>query len=189
MQQMALTPNRPFCNKVQQQTSPVCVTSTGPPSLGSQCTQPAMGGSGPICIPTSKHLGQSSGEVAGLPVQENHSDCSGVAQHAMVLGPSDHAQKNPTELYLPAKSAHTTIQSDSTQQSDKPKSTWLLEPQQLRSRASLRQWQHELRLLREDQPDQSIRKSGSFLQSGASLIRWASGHPAFPGQEVIGQYH
>ena len=32
---------------------------------------------------------------------------------------------------------------------------WLLEPQQSRSRASLKQWQHELRLLRGDQPDQS----------------------------------
>ena len=53
---------------------------------------------------------------------------------------------------------------------------WLLEPQQLRSTFSLRQWQHELRLLKEDQPDQSMRQSGSFLQSGASVIRWTSGH-------------
>ena len=53
---------------------------------------------------------------------------------------------------------------------------WLLEPQQSRSRASLRQW-HELRLLKEDQPDQSMRQSGSFLQSGASVIKWISGHP------------
>ena len=53
---------------------------------------------------------------------------------------------------------------------------WLVEPQQSRSRASLRQWQHELRLLKEDQPDQSMRQSGPFLQSGASLIRWTSGH-------------
>ena len=52
---------------------------------------------------------------------------------------------------------------------------WLLEPQQSRSRASLRQWQHELRLLKEDQPDLSMRQSGSFLQSGASVIRWTSG--------------
>ena len=29
---------------------------------------------------------------------------------------------------------------------------WLLEPQLSRNRASLRQWQHELRLLKEDQP-------------------------------------
>ena len=54
---------------------------------------------------------------------------------------------------------------------------WLLEPQQSRSRVSLRQWQQELRLLREDLPDQSMRQSGPFLQSGASLIRWTSGHP------------
>ena len=52
---------------------------------------------------------------------------------------------------------------------------WLLEPQQSRSRASLRQWQHELRLLKEDQPDLSMRQSGPFLQSGASVTRWTSG--------------
>ena len=53
---------------------------------------------------------------------------------------------------------------------------WPLEPQQSRSKASLRQWQHELRLLKEDQPDLSMRQSGPFLQSGASVIRWTSGH-------------
>ena len=53
---------------------------------------------------------------------------------------------------------------------------WLLEPQQSRSRASLRQWQHGLRLLKEDQPDLYTRQSGPFLQRGASLIRWTSGH-------------
>ena len=46
---------------------------------------------------------------------------------------------------------------------------WLLEPQQSRSKGSLRQWQQELRLLRGDQPDQSMRQSGPFLQSGVSL--------------------
>ena len=35
-------------------------------------------------------------------MQENHSDCSGVAQHALVLGSSGHVQPNPTE---PAQSA------------------------------------------------------------------------------------
>ena len=53
---------------------------------------------------------------------------------------------------------------------------WLLEPQKSKNRASLRQWQQELRLLKEDLPDQSMRQSGPFLQSGASLIRWTSGH-------------
>ena len=53
---------------------------------------------------------------------------------------------------------------------------WLLEPQKSKNRASLRQWQQELRLLKEDLPDQSMRQSGPFLQSGASLTRWTSDH-------------
>ena len=52
-----------------------------------------------IHLPTS-HIGQS-GEVARLPMQENP-DCSGVAQHSLVLGSSGHVQPNPTQ---PAQSA------------------------------------------------------------------------------------
>ena len=81
-----------------------------------------MGESGSIRLPTSGHLGQSSGEVAGLPLQENHSDCSGVAQHALVLGFSDHVQSDPTEPAQPAQPVDTTVQSDPSQKSDKPKS-------------------------------------------------------------------
>ena len=64
-------------------------------------------------------LGQSGGEVARLPMQENHSDCSGVAHHALVLGSSGHVQQNPTESAQPVD---TTIQSDPSQKSDKSKS-------------------------------------------------------------------
>ena len=74
MQQGAPTSNRPLCNEVQQQTNPVCVISARAPGLASQCTQPAMGGSGPICLPTSSHIAQS-GKVAGLAMLENHFDC------------------------------------------------------------------------------------------------------------------
>ena len=85
MQQVAPASNRPICYEVQQQVTSICVTSTGSPGHNCGCTQSAMGGSGRICLPTSSHLGQSGGEVAGLPMQENHSDCSGVTQHALVL--------------------------------------------------------------------------------------------------------
>ena len=53
---------------------------------------------------------------------------------------------------------------------------WLLGLQLSRTRTSLRQWQYEFRLLKEDQPDESMRQSGPFLQSGASVIRCTSGH-------------
>ena len=47
-----------------------------------------MGKSGPICLPTSSHPGQSGGEVTGLPMQQDHSGRSRVVQHALVLGSS-----------------------------------------------------------------------------------------------------
>ena len=53
----------------------------------------------------------------------------------------------------------------------------LQKPQLSKSRDSLRQRQQELKLLKEGQPDQSMRQKGSFLQCGASVTRWISGHP------------
>ena len=52
-------------------------------------------------------------------MQESHSDCSWVSQHAVVLGPSDHVQSDSTD---PAQFTNTTLQSDPSQESDKPKS-------------------------------------------------------------------
>ena len=98
MQQVAPTSNRPICHEVQQQVNSVCVTGT------------------------SSHIGQSGGEVAGLPMQENHSDCSGVAQHAIVLGPSDHVQSYPSKPAFLTQPVSTALQSDPSQESDKPKS-------------------------------------------------------------------
>ena len=114
MQQLAPTSDRSICK-----VASVRVTSTGLLGSSSGCTQYAMGESGRIRLPTSGHLGQSGGEVTGLPLQENHSDCSGVAKHALVLGSSDHVQSDPTE---PAQPVDTTFQSDPSQKSDKPKS-------------------------------------------------------------------
>ena len=96
----------------------VCVTGTGSPGHSSGCAQSAMVGSGGIHLPTISHIGQS-GDVVGLPIQENHSDCSGVAQHALVLGSSGHVQSNPTEPAQSAQPVDTTIQSAPSQKSDK----------------------------------------------------------------------
>ena len=113
---VAPAPSGPVCHQVQQQTTTVCVTVSRPLGLGSGCTQSIMGRSGPICLPTSSHLGQS-GEVAGLPMQHDHTYCTRVSQHALVLGPSGHVQSDPT---VSAKSGDSTIQPDPTQESVKP---------------------------------------------------------------------
>ena len=83
-------------------------------------------------------------------MQQNNSDYTGLAQHALVLGTSGYVQSDPT---VPAQSGN----SDPTQE-NLNLHAWLLEPQQSRSRASLRQWQHE-----ENQPDPSMRQSGLFF--------------------------
>ena len=125
MQPMAPASNRPICHEVQPQITSVCLSSTGLPGCSSRCTYSAMGGPGCIRLPTDRHIGQSGGEAAGLPVQETHSDCPGVAQHALVLGLGEHVQPGPSQPAQPAQSANTALQSDPSQKSDQPKSPCL----------------------------------------------------------------
>ena len=89
MLKVAPATSGPVCHQVQQQTATVCVTGSRPPGLGSGCNQP---------LPTGSHLGQSGGEAPGLPLQQNNSDCSRVAQHALVLGPGSNVKPDPTVI-------------------------------------------------------------------------------------------
>ena len=52
---------------------------------------------------------------------------------------------------------------------------WLLEPRQSRSKASLVQWRHELRVLKEVQQELSMKQSGLFLSDGVKQVRWTLG--------------
>ena len=122
MKQVAPAQNRSIRHEVQQQITSVCVTSSGPTGSSSGCTQFPIGGSGCLRLPTDSHFGQSSGEVAGFSMQENHPDCPGMAQHALVLGPSDHVQSGPSEPAQPSQPVNTAVQSDPSQKSDKSNS-------------------------------------------------------------------
>ena len=125
LQPMAPAPDRSICYEVQQQVTSVCVSSTRLPSCSSGRTYSAMGGSGCICLPTDRHIGQSGGETNGQPLQENHSNCPGLAQHALVLGLGDHVQPSPSQLTQLARSVDTAFQPDPAQESDQPKSPCL----------------------------------------------------------------
>ena len=98
---------------------------TGLPGSSSGRFHSALGRSGCICLPTDRHIGQSGGETAGFPVQETHSDCPGVAQHALVLGFGDHVQSGLSQPAQSAQSFDTALQSDPSQKSDKSKSPCL----------------------------------------------------------------
>ena len=165
---VAPAPTGPFCHQIQHQTATVCITGPRPPGMGSGYIQSVMGGSGPICLPTSSHLGQSGGEATRLPMQQNYSDCTRVAQHALVLGSSGNVQSDPTVSAQSALSSISTIQPDPAQEPVKPEATCLAP----RATAIKEQGFSEAVAAQiEAQPDLSMRQSGPFLQSGASVIR------------------
>ena len=112
---VAPTPSGPVCHQVQQPGS-VCITGTRPPGLGSGCTQPLLGGPGPIRLPTGSHLGQSGGEAPGLPLQQNNSDCTRLAQHALVLGPGSNVKPEPTLSAQHTQPSVSAIQSGLSQE-------------------------------------------------------------------------
>ena len=125
MLKVAPATSGPVCHQVQQQTATVCGTSARPPGLGSGCTQPLLGGPGPICLSTSGQLGQSGGEATGLPLQQNNSDCPRVAQHALVLGSRGNVQSNPTVPAQHTKPGISAIQPGSSQEPVKSELTCL----------------------------------------------------------------
>ena len=137
MRPVAPASSGPVCHQIQQQTTTVCLTGPRPSGMGSGCTQPILGGPGPIRLPTGSHLGQSGGEAPGLPLQQNNSDCPRVAQHALVLGSSSNVKSDPTVSAQHTQLSVSAIQPGPSQEPVKSEPTCL---------ASLRQWQHELRI-------------------------------------------
>ena len=125
MQPVAPASGGSVCHQVQQQTASVCLTSPRPPGLGSGCAQPVLGGPGPIRLPTGSHLGQSSGEVTGLPLQQNNSDSTGVAQHALVLGLGSNVKPDPTVSANHTQSSVSALQPGPSQEPDESEPTCL----------------------------------------------------------------
>ena len=127
-----------------------------------------MVGSGSIHLPTVSHIGQS-GDVAGLKNTQGYKRIILIAPGWPIMpwfwDPV--AMSSQIPLSLPNLSNLLTQpfnQIPHRNLTNLNLDARLLEPQHSRSRASLRRWQQELRLLKRDQPDQSMRQSGPFLQ-------------------------
>ena len=174
LQPMAPASNRSICHEVQPQVTSVCLSSTRLPGCSSGCTYSAMGRSGCIRLPTDRHIGQSGGAATG--------------KRLILIAPGwpnmpwfwdlvTMSSQVPLSLpNLPKLLTQPFNQIPHRNLTNLNLHAWLLEPRKSKNRASLRQWQQELRLLKGDRLDQSMRQSGPFLQNGASLIRWTSGH-------------
>ena len=70
------------------------------------------------CVNTSYSM-----DNCRLPLQQDHSDRSRVAQHTLVLGYGDNVQSDPSVSAQPAQSGISTIQPDPTQEPVKPEPT------------------------------------------------------------------
>ena len=177
MFKVASATSGPVCHQVQQQTTTVCITGTRPPGLGSGCTQPLLGGPGPIRLPTGSHLGQSGGEAPGLPLQQNNSDCSRVAQHALVLGPGSNVKPDPTVSAQHTQPSVSAIQPGPSQEPVESEPTCLAP----RASAIKEQGFSEAVAARIEAPQRRSTRSvyeakWTIFTSGASVIRWTSGH-------------
>ena len=173
---LAPSPGGHVCNKVQLQTSPICVSSAGPQCLGSGRPNSLVGKPGHVCFPPVSLLGKVVSKLSdhlykrviliapGWPNMPWFWDLVELSSQIPLCLPS-----HPDLVTQPFnKARHRNLTNLNLH-------AWLLEPRLSRSKGSLAQWRHELRLLKEVQPEQSMRQSGPFLSDGVNQVRWTSG--------------
>ena len=178
MQQVAPTTDRPFCYKVQQQVTSVCVTSAGSLATAVDSFSLPWEDLDAYAFPPAAILGKVVEKLQNCPCKRLILIAPGWPYMPWFRDLVEMSSQIPLTLpHLLNLLTQPFNQIPHRNLTNLNLHAWLLEPQQSRSRASLRRWQQELRPLKGDQPDQSMRQSEPFLQSGASLIRWTSGHP------------
>ena len=178
LQQVAPVRGRPVCNQIQQQTDQICITTTGPLAWAVDAFSLSWEDLDPYAFPPPAILGKVAEKLQDYPCQRIILIAPGSPNMPWFWDLVAVSSQIPLSLpNLPNLLTQPFNQTSPRNLSNLNLHALLLEPHQSRSKASLRQWQHELRLLREDHTDQSMRQSGPFLQSGASVIRWNSGHP------------
>ena len=107
--QMGPSTVRPVCNPVQSQTSQVCFTGPRSKSLGDRCSEAPMDGSG--CLFLSSNLTAQPGDLQsdGPGLSQNDLNCTGLAQHALVLGPSQPVSTNSLISTSAVRSGDTAV--------------------------------------------------------------------------------
>ena len=100
--ELAPSPSGHVCNKIQLQTSPVRVSSAGPKCMGRGRPNSLLGKPGHVCFSPSIVTGQGGQQIVGPSLQKSDPHSSGLAQHAMVLGPGGTVISDPS---LPTQSS------------------------------------------------------------------------------------
>ena len=122
---LALSPSGHVCNKVQLQASPICVPNSRPKGLFSGRSDNVLGRPGHVPFPSSVSDGEGGQQAVRSLVSQSNSDCSRMAQHALVLGPSGVVSDGSSLSPAPSRSSDPTFQRGTSQGSGKPKSPCL----------------------------------------------------------------
>ena len=122
---LAFSPSGHVCNKVQLQASSICVPNSRPKGLVSGCSDIVLGGPGHVPLSPSVSDGEGGQQAVRSLVSQSNPDCPGMAQHALVLGPSGTVCEGSSMSSTPPRSSDPTFQQGTSQGSDKPKSPCL----------------------------------------------------------------
>ena len=118
---LAPSPSGHVCNKIQLQTSPVRVSSARPKCMGSGRPNSLLGKPGHVCFSPSVVTGQGGQQTVGPSLQKSDPHSSGLAQHAMVLGPGGTVVSDPSLPTQSSRPSDTAIQQGASQESDQSK--------------------------------------------------------------------
>ena len=152
-----VSPSRSLPGNVQQvapkvqQASPVWFASTGPPGSAVDALTLSWENLDPYAFPPAAILGKVVEKLQDYPFRRIILIAPGWPNMPWFWDLMTMSSQIQLSLpYLPNLLTQPFNQTPHRNLSNLNLHAWLLEPQQSRSRASLRQWQHELRLFRED---------------------------------------
>ena len=120
LSQVAPSQTGPVCDKVQLQATPVCVPSPRPQGVGCGCLKPILGQSGSVCLSSGSSVDKYPDQSSQSSLQEDDNSSSGVAQHALVLGPGGNVLPNTDVPSKSPRSPDSAIQRQSSHGSTKP---------------------------------------------------------------------
>ena len=182
MCQVAHSSSGSLCNKVQSQTTQVCVPSTRSTSMESRCSQPELGEYGCLRVPSCVSFGQGGIQDPRSGSSQVDPDCSRVAQHALVLGSGQHVC---SESSLPSKRGEPA---DPTVQSVSPQRSPRAQPPRLAPRASSIQTQgfsDEVATRIEAPQRQSTR--AVYESKWSIFVKWCESHKVDFGSPSLNQ--
>ena len=133
----------------------------------------------------------NKGSLGGLQsdgprLSQNDLNCTGLAQHALVLGPSQPVSTNFLISTSAVRSGDTSVQRASSLRPQESESACLAPGVSIIQEQG---FSSEVARIEAPQQEQSTNQSGPFLSNGAGQTTWTSGHPLQSRFFRIGSYN